>query len=154
MFYCKVYTKISDLSFMPFIINCLAIINCILVFSYSSFLLFGKLTVVLFSLSIACIINFFIFEKQKYKAFMGYTLFFGFILLFLSFMVSKPISTKYYEPKSIIKNDIEIILIGKEHTVVDTTLRIYNSKHPYICKNNNYNGFNLLVGNTWYACEK
>lgn len=154
MFYSKVYTKIGDMLLMPIIYDCVAIYNCILVLAYCPFLLTGKISVILFILCLVCLINASIFNKKEYKELMFYSLFIGLIWVLISFMASKPMNTEYYEPRSIIRNDNQIILIGKQHTVIDTTLRLYNSKHPYICKNLIYNGYNMHTSDTWYACEK
>lgn len=133
----------------------------VLDFLFMPFFTSGCVFIAFALLIIYCIIGYNLYETELWGVCIGVFITAALMtLLYISCAndnnSSNPIikSTEYYEPVNVIKNESQIVLVGNFHTVISNTLRLYTSKHPYICKDEQYNGFNVRVSDRWYICTK
>jgi len=121
--------------------------------SHCPFLEVGKLSCTAALVFLYYVLNFLIFNKfNPVTISLSAVLCIG--LTVTSGGVAITTKTEYYTPKQIYKNNSQTVVIGENMVLVDTTIKMYNSKNPYLCKDIQINGFKDRIGDYWYVCEK
>jgi hypothetical protein len=121
--------------------------------SCSPFFIVGKLSCTAALVFLYYVLNFLIFNKfNPVTISLSAVLCIG--LTVTSGGVAITTKTEYYTPKQIYKNNSQTVVIGENMVLVDTTIKMYNSKNPYLCKDIQINGFKDRIGDYWYVCEK
>jgi hypothetical protein len=136
------------------------IITNVINFIYVPFLLIGNISIAVGLLFIYSIIGYNLADSFTSKDIYSAFTFSSIILFVLTITFSSAISivknniTEMYKPISLIKNEGQIGVIGKYHMIISDSLRLYTSNNLYICKDKQYNGFNIRMEDKWYICIK